>query len=238
MTNDVKNSQKKASPFRPSVVHETRFYEAPTSFRNVSSSATVKERKLGKKLMKANQTLTEMKNLIMDAARQPYRRTEEGKPSISKLEDSKSLTSDNRVDDKKQKIRKAKLLSSSKIASMKLSKLASLRDEDGKGKKTADKYSKRLNNLTKENFALGSSPDSNTIAEELNSRATNSDARISEALSAGAHPGMLVLAGAVLGAAVALTVVLSRRAAVRRRDRYHRHENIEVHTLTPTTELW
>ncbi|XP_011305480.1 slit homolog 2 protein [Fopius arisanus] len=76
----------------------------------------------------------------------------------------------------------------------------------------------------------------NTIAQELNSRATETDARISEPM--GAHPGMLVLAGAVLGAAAALTVVLSRRATIRRRDRYHRHENIEVHTLTPTTELW
>ncbi|KAG7212902.1 hypothetical protein KM043_002252 [Ampulex compressa] len=83
-----------------------------------------------------------------------------------------------------------------------------------------------------------SSLDSNTIAEELNGRATDSGARVSEALSAGAHPGMLVLAGAALGAVAALTVILSRRATVRRRDRYHRHENIEVHTLTPTTELW
>uniref|UniRef100_A0A6V7JCW7 LRRCT domain-containing protein n=1 Tax=Bracon brevicornis TaxID=1563983 RepID=A0A6V7JCW7_9HYME len=76
----------------------------------------------------------------------------------------------------------------------------------------------------------------NTIAQELNGRATETNARISEPM--GAHPGMLVLGGAILGAAAALTVVLSRRATMRRRDRYHRHENIEVHTLTPTAELW
>ncbi|XP_020709521.2 insulin-like growth factor-binding protein complex acid labile subunit [Athalia rosae] len=78
-----------------------------------------------------------------------------------------------------------------------------------------------------------------TVAEELSGRATDSDARISEALSAGAHPGMLVLVGAALGAAAALSVVLSKRATARRRDCcYQRQENIEVHTLTPVTELW
>lgn len=79
------------------------------------------------------------------------------------------------------------------------------------------------------------------IAEELNSQATESGARTSESLPiSGAHPGMLVLLGAAIGAAAALTVILSRRATVKRRDQrlYQRHENIEVHALTPTTELW
>lgn len=91
--------------------------------------------------------------------------------------------------------------------------------------------------LKKEKYVLTNGIVSNTIAEELNGRATDSGTRLSEQLS-GAHPGMLILVGAALGAAAALTVVLSRRATVRRRDRYHRHENIEVHTLTPSTELW
>lgn len=88
---------------------------------------------------------------------------------------------------------------------------------------------------TPQNYILANAIG-NTIAQELNGHATETDARLSEPM--GAHPGMLVLAGAVLGAAAALTVVLSRRATLRRRDRYQRHENIEVHTLTPTTELW
>jgi Leucine-rich repeat (LRR) protein len=78
-----------------------------------------------------------------------------------------------------------------------------------------------------------------TQAEKFNSQATESGARTSESITNGTHPGMLVLLGAAIGAAAALTVVLSRRATVKRRDRkYHRHENIEVHALTPTTELW
>ena len=78
-----------------------------------------------------------------------------------------------------------------------------------------------------------------SVAEELQSQATESGARTSESLASGAHPGMLVLLGAAIGAAAALTVVLSRRATVKRKDRrYQRHENIEVHALTPTTELW
>ncbi|XP_014215477.1 slit homolog 1 protein [Copidosoma floridanum] len=80
----------------------------------------------------------------------------------------------------------------------------------------------------------------NEEAQELNSRVTESGAHTSpETLASGAHPGMLVLLGASMVAAAALTVVLSRRAAVSRRERqYQRHENIEVHALTPTTELW
>ncbi|XP_076673036.1 uncharacterized protein LOC143371592 [Andrena cerasifolii] len=247
-TSDPGNVQAKTissifSASLPVTSNATRFYEAPTSFRNVTSSAgEQKGRSVGKKLIKVNQTSAGTKNFIADPTKPSYRRKSDGKPSISGLEDdSDSGTFDNRVEDKRQKSRgPGKLsISSSKMDPLKLSKLATLKDGRGaKGKKTTEKYSKRLNNLTKENLVLGSTLDSNTVAEELNSRATNSDARVSEALSAGAHPGMLVLAGAVLGAAVALTVVLSRRATVRRRDRYHRHENIEVHTLTPTTELW
>ncbi|KAK0085624.1 hypothetical protein PV325_004745 [Microctonus aethiopoides] len=85
------------------------------------------------------------------------------------------------------------------------------------------------------NFVLANDI-ANTVAEELNGHAATIDARsISNVVS---HPGMLILIGAIIGAAAALTVVLSRRATIRRRDRYHRHENIEVHTLTPTAELW
>ncbi|XP_046736883.1 insulin-like growth factor-binding protein complex acid labile subunit [Diprion similis] len=81
--------------------------------------------------------------------------------------------------------------------------------------------------------------EANTVAEELSGRATDSGARVAEGLSAGAHPGMLILVGAALGAVAAFSVVLSRRATARRRDCcYQRQENIEVHTLTPVTELW
>ncbi|XP_076752752.1 uncharacterized protein LOC143424518 [Xylocopa sonorina] len=227
--------------------NETHFYEAPTSFRNVTTSTEERNgRNSSEKLVELDRTSAEIKNSIIDVAELSYRRRGEGKPSIIRMEDdAEPGTLDNRVDGKRERNRGSSKLSVSlgRIASLKLSKLASLKEDleglgDGGGKKTAEKYSKKLNNLTKEDSAPGNGPDSNTIAEELNSRATDSDARVSEALSAGAHPGMLVLAGAALGAAAALTVVLSRRATVRRRDRYHRHENIEVHTLTPTTERW
>ncbi|XP_051156264.1 insulin-like growth factor-binding protein complex acid labile subunit [Leptopilina boulardi] len=79
---------------------------------------------------------------------------------------------------------------------------------------------------------------SNTVAQELSGQVTDSGARVTDALSVGAHPGMLVLVGAALGAAAALTVVLSRRAPIRRRDQYQRQENIEVHSLTSTIERW
>ncbi|XP_033188234.2 uncharacterized protein LOC117155870 [Bombus vancouverensis nearcticus] len=238
-TENSTNYKTKPVPTLPS--NETRYYEAPTSFRNITTSTTEqKERNSSKKVIEIDQTSAEIKNSIMDVAGLPYRRTNEDKPSIIRMEnESDPGTIDNRIDGKRQKSKRPSKLSvsSSKITSLKLSKLASLKEEVEE-KKTAEKYSKRLNNLTKEKLVLGNTPDSNTIAEELNNRATDSDARVFEALSAGAHPGMLVLAGAALGAAAALTVVLSRRATVRRRDRYHRHENIEVHTLTPTTELW
>ncbi|XP_054003530.1 protein artichoke-like [Hylaeus anthracinus] len=216
--------------------NETRFYEAPTSFRNVTSS--IRKQK-ARKMTRLDPKSTESENSITDVAGMSYRNPSEGKSSIIEVNgDPNPQTFDNSVDGKSQKSRRLNKLtvSSGKITSSMLSKLA-LQKEDGK-KKTVEKYSKRLNNLTKENLVLRNTLDPNTIAEELDGRATNSDARISEALSAGAHPGMLVLAGAVLGAVAALTVVLSRRATLRRRDRYHRHENIEVHTLTPTAELW
>lgn len=93
--------------------------------------------------------------------------------------------------------------------------------------------------ITKENLVLADGPDSKTTAEKLNGRSIDLGARISEPLVAGAHPGMLILVGVALVAAAAFSVVLSKRATTRRhRDRYHRHENIEVHTLTPITELW
>ncbi|XP_076390178.1 uncharacterized protein LOC143264902 [Megachile rotundata] len=218
-----------------------RLYEAPTSFRNFTTS--IEEPKGGNLGKKTTATMTpddssrKAKNSIKNVAGLPYRTTK-NEPSIM---ENDSRTFDNRVEaDKPNGERPSKLdLSTGKIASLKkLSRHASL-EEEQEEKKTTEKYLNRLNNLIKEeNLVLGNPPDSNTIAEELNSHATDSDARISEALSAGAHPGMLVLVGAAFGAAAALTVVLSRRATVRRRDKYHRHENIEVHTLTPTAELW
>ncbi|OAD59741.1 Insulin-like growth factor-binding protein complex acid labile subunit [Eufriesea mexicana] len=219
--NSTNNETRPSSATLPG--NETRFYDAPTSFRNVTTSSPSgqKERKLDEKVNEIDETSAEIKNSIIDVAGLSYRGTTEGKPSIIRTEeDSDPGTFDNRIDGKRQKGRGPSKLSvsPSKITSFKLSKLAPLKEGAG-GKKTAEKYSKRLNNLTKENLVLGNTPDSNTIAEELNSRATDSDARVSEALSAGAHPGMLVLAGAALGAAAALTVVLSRRATVRRRDR-------------------
>ncbi|XP_043265852.1 insulin-like growth factor-binding protein complex acid labile subunit [Colletes gigas] len=225
-SDDQRDIKTKTASTLPVPSNVTRFYEAPTSFRNVTSRQ--KGRGFDKKTTKVDQT-AEPKNLITGPS---YRKTSEGKSSIIEAEgDSNSRTFDNRVDGKSEKSRRL-----NELASLMLSKLALQKEE--REKKTVEKYSKRLNNLTKENLVLRNTLDRNTMEEESNGSATNSDARTSEALSAGAHPGMLVLAGAVLGAAAALTVVLSRRATLRRRDRYHRHENIEVHTLTPTAELW
>ncbi|XP_076297482.1 uncharacterized protein LOC143217287 [Lasioglossum baleicum] len=218
--------------------NETRFYEAPTSFRNASAA---KMRSQTEDIIKVDQTSAEIKNLITDVDGPSYRRTGGGRPSINGTDED---VLDNRmVEEERLKSRPT----SSKTDSFVLTKLAAQKrmEEEIEQELQAgtegeeDKYSKRLNNLTKENLVLGNNGlDGNPMEDELNGRATNSDARVSEALSAGAHPGMLVLVGAILGAAAALTVVLSRRATLRRRDRYHRHENIEVHTLTPTTELW
>ena len=98
----------------------------------------------------------------------------------------------------------------------------------------------------------------NTVAEELNGSEESSklsESRASDvALAIGAHPGMFVLIGAGIVAVAALTFVLSRRAAsintqnsiLLHRERYLRHENIEVDTLShqqqqqfvTVTELW
>lgn len=75
----------------------------------------------------------------------------------------------------------------------------------------------------------------NTIAQELNRRDSELNERIKNLNS---HPGMLILIGAIFGAGIVLTIILSRRATLRYKKRYQRHENIEVHTLTPTIELW
>lgn len=116
------------------------------------------------------------------------------------------------------------------------------RTEDENDHHDSKKYSQLLNGKmggTKEKDVPLSNDVSNTVAQELSGQVTDSGARVTDALSAGAHPGMLVLVGAALGAAAALTVVLSRRAApIRRRDQYQRQENIEVHSLTSTIERW
>lgn len=203
----------------------------------------------------------EIKNSIIDVGRaSPYRdATSDGKASIIGTGND-SGTLDNRIEDgSKQggsggpsKLGASSAKSAATSSFFKLSKLGPPSSKEQPFEKKYWTRRRASNNPTRESsyspVLLGGEnnnnnnnnrADSNTIAEELNDRrATDSDARVSEALSAGAHPGMLVLAGAALGAAAALTVVLSRRATVRRRDRYHRHENIEVHTLTPTTELW
>lgn len=208
-----------------------RIYEAPTSFRNVTSSITTRtSREPGRKSDKTNRTSMDqnlIKHVVIPSVSQaPH----DPKLSIIEMEDAESRpqTFDNRADGETRKNETRKLAASgvSEIPSSATSHV---------GGKTIERYSGRMDNSTKESAM---SDDSKTIAEELNSRATDSaGARVSEVLS-GAHPGMLVLVGAALGAVAALTVVLSRRATVHRTDRYHRHENIEVHTLTPTAELW
>lgn len=212
-----------------------RVYEAPTSFRNVTSSIMTNERTSGEPSRKSDKTnrISMDQNLIKHAVIPTSRVPSDPKLSITEMEDAtlRSQTFDNRGDD--SGARKKSKMSKSAAPSIdeRVSSEASIAE-----KKTAEKYASGIN-ATRENVVLDDR-DAKTIAEELNSRATDSGARISEALSAGAHPGMLVLVGAALGAVAALTVVLSRRATVHRTDRYHRHENIEVHTLTPTTELW
>jgi len=210
-----------------------RVYEAPTSFRNITSSIMTRtSREPSRKSDKTNRISMDQ-NLIKHAIIPASRVSSDPKLSITEMEDaaSHSQTFDNRGDDngarKKSETSKPAVPSIGESVSSEASNVE---------KKTAEKYASRIN-ATQENAVLDER-DAKTIAEELNSRATDSGARISEALSAGAHPGMLVLVGAALGAVAALTVVLSRRATVHRTDRYHRHENIEVHTLTPTTELW
>ncbi|XP_072751006.1 uncharacterized protein [Anoplolepis gracilipes] len=209
-----------------------RIYEAPTSFRNVTSSITTRtSREPGRKSDKTNRISIDqnlIKHVVIPSASRAPR---DPKLSIMAMEDAESRpqTFDNRADSETRRNK------TSKPAASGVGGILSSATSHVKGK-TIERYSDRMDNSTKEGAV---SDNSKTIAEELNSRATDSaGARVSEALSAGAHPGMLVLVGAALGAVAALTVVLSRRATVQRTDRYHRHENIEVHTLTPTTELW
>ncbi|XP_012535517.1 toll-like receptor 6 [Monomorium pharaonis] len=208
-------------------------YEAPTSFRNVTSSITMQmSEEPDRKSNKTNRTSRDqnlMKQIVVPTSRAPRK----PKLTIKRMEDAKSRpqTFDNRTDGGTAR----KNGTMSKVAVSGVGEILSSRSSNV-GRKTIEKHSNSTSNATK--TVLEDGHDSKTIAEELNSRATDSGARVSEALSAGAHPGMLVLVGAALGAVAALTVVLSRRATVHRTDRYHRHENIEVHTLTPITELW
>jgi len=210
-----------------------RVYEAPTSFRNVTSSITMRtsgepDRKSDKtNRISMDQNL--IKHIVVSASRAPN----DPKLSIMRIEDAKSRSQifDNRADGGTRKNDKMRKVAASGVGEIFSSGSSNV------GRKTIEKHTSSMSNVTKANAVLDER-DSKTIAEELNSRVTDSGARISEALSAGAHPGMLVLVGAALGAVAALTVVLSRRATVHRTDRYHRHENIEVHTLTPTAELW
>lgn len=206
-----------------------RIYKAPTSFRNVTSSITMRTRgdRKNDKINRIPMDQNLIKHIVVSTSRTPN----DLKLSITRMEDveSRSQTFDNRSDGGTRKNgRMSKVAASGEIFSSGSSNVEG---------KTIEKHSGSISNATKANAVLDER-DSKTIAEELNSRATDSGARVSEALSAGAHPGMLVLVGAALGAVAALTVVLSRRATVHRTDRYHRHENIEVHTLTPTAELW
>lgn len=201
-----------------------RIYKAPTSFRNITSSITSGDRKNDKtNHISMDQNL--IKHIVVPTSRAPS----DPKLSIMRMEDAESQTFDNRADGGTRKNGRM-----SKVAATGVGEIFSSGPSNME-RKTIEKHSG--SNATKANAVLDER-DSKTIAEELNSRATDSGARVSEALSAGAHPGMLVLVGAALGAVAALTVVLSRRATVHRTDRYHRHENIEVHTLTPTAELW
>lgn len=206
-----------------------RIYKAPTSFRNVTSSITMRtsgDRK-GDKTNRISMNQNLIKHVVVPTSRAPS----DPKLSIMRMEDAESQTFDNRADGGTRKNGRM-----SKVAATGVGEIFSS-GPSNVGRKTIEKHSSNVSNATKANVVLDER-DSKTIAEELNSRATDSGARVSEALSAGAHPGMLVLVGAALGAVAALTVVLSRRATVHRTDRYHRHENIEVHTLTPTAELW
>ncbi|XP_070151226.1 uncharacterized protein [Polyergus mexicanus] len=212
----------------------SRIYEAPTSFRNVTSSVTTRtSREPGRQSDKTNRISMDqnlIKNAVIpSASRAPH---DPKLSSIMGMKDAESppQTFDNRADGETRKNE------TSKFAASGNGEILSSATLHVKGKTIENTYSGGMNNSAKESAV---SDDSKTIAEELNSRATDSaGARVSEALSAGAHPGMLVLVGAALGAVAALTVVLSRRATVHRTDRYHRHENIEVHTLTPTADLW
>lgn len=228
---------KTAPTGKPSSV--PRVYEAPTSFRNVTSSITTRtSREPGRKSDKTNHVLMDQNLIKQPAVPASRRRNDDPKLSVTKDGTTYSRTFDNRADRGPQRNGKMSKLAASpgEIISPEPSSSQLGPKRTTEGAKAIEKYPGRMSNAThKEN---ADDRGSNTIAEELNGQATDSGARVSEALSAGAHPGMLVLAGAALGAVAALSVVLSRRVTVHRTDRYHRHENIEVHTLTPTTELW
>jgi len=175
-----------------------RVYEAPTSFRNVTSSSQEPRRKSdGTDRIWLDQN--SIRHNVSSGSRAPS-----DPPSVTATKDSRSH--DNRVNVRS-------------------------REGDRPGKAAAKTPGTANDTALEEHGAR-------TIAQQLNSRATDPGARLSESLSTGAHPGMMVLAGAVIGAVLALLVVLSRRTAVHRMDRYQRHENIEVHTLTPSAELW
>ncbi|KOX75010.1 Leucine-rich repeat-containing protein 26 [Melipona quadrifasciata] len=151
---------------------------------------------------------SEIKNSITDVAGLSPRhgRGNGEKPSIIKME--KERTFDNRIDDKQRQRSRRPSKISKRPASF--GQQQQQQQQLGEKKKTEEKTVERVNSSLQRkessSSVTGNTPDSNTIAEELNGRATDSDARVSEALSAGAHPGMLVLAGAALGAAAALTV--------------------------------
>ncbi|EZA57276.1 Insulin-like growth factor-binding protein complex acid labile subunit [Ooceraea biroi] len=213
-----------------------RVYEAPTSFRNVTSSITTRASgEPGRKSDKTNRISMDQ-NLIKHTVIPTLRAPSDPKLSIMGMRDaeSRSQTFDNRANGRARKNDRAK---NDKLAASSIGTIHSSGFSSKGERKTIDKYPRMMNNTAKENAALDDR-SSKTIAQELNSRAIDSGARVSESLSTGAHPGMMVLAGAVVGAVLALIVILSRRTTVHRTDRYHRHENIEVHTLTPTTELW
>jgi len=175
-----------------------RVYEAPTSFRNVTSSmATTRESQ------ETNRIWMD-RNLIRHNVSSGSRAPSERPSSVTGTRESQ-MGEANRMNVRSRK---------------------------------DDRRGKVLGARTPETNDTLEDHGTRTIAQELNSRATDSGVRLSESLSTGAHPGMMVLAGAVIGAVLALLVVLSRRTAVHRTDRYQRHENIEVHTLTPSAELW
>lgn len=207
-----------------------RVYEAPTSFRNITAP-TLKGTDLRRKEANVQNLRRKVKGKLMIDMK-----TDEKGGSSSPINVNVSAKGKT---EKSEKLKKFSTNDGGKelSPSSKKSKFSNEFSRNEEKTTMSDKYLTRENNLTKEKYVLTNAIVSNTIAEELNGRATDSGTRLSEQLS-GTHPGMLVLVGAALGAAAALTVVLSRRATVRRRDRYHRHENIEVHTLTPSAELW
>ncbi|XP_066601621.1 insulin-like growth factor-binding protein complex acid labile subunit [Prorops nasuta] len=230
-------------------------YEAPTSFRNATKEQQQQQQQQQQVTLRKSKSPRNEEKIDIES-----RKTAEGSAvdrNSSKYDGSTGRggtvslpiivrgssnlqSSDSRVDGtrRKQKSERLNKLDASRSKIVPSKSTSSKVGFDRERKKGLGNYLTQRNNLTKENLIMEDSSSSNTIAEEFSGRATDSGAQVSESLSAGTHPGMLVLTGAALGAAAALTVVLSRRATIRRRERYHRHENIEVHTLTPAMELW